>query len=214
MREPPKGGPGPERRSPETSRALGVVEGILRGRREQLLHDVWTIRALFASAQGPFRRAGFAGRVVVAAAVAEMDRLGSLHVDPLDEAFWILAEQRRMLNAAAVDARATHALYRNLAKLRPSQRRAAVRLLAARSAALAHPDGSAASNLLLVAALAGALLVAESTPSFQAATAARFPSGPPFLPRDVVTALLLPLEARERLDERALALDLAARAGG
>jgi hypothetical protein len=214
MKTTPTGGPGPERRSPETSRAIAVLEGILRGRREQLLHDAWTVRSLFASTRGPFRRAGYAARVVVPAATAEMDRLGSLHVDPIDEAFWLLAEQGRMLNSAAVDARAVRALCRNLAALRPSQRRAATRLLAARSAGLARPDGSPAANLLLVAVLAGSMVVAESTPSLIAATAARFPNGPPFLPRDVVGALLLPVETRERLDERALALDLAARAGG
>lgn len=213
MRNTPRGGPGPECRSPETKRAVGVLEGILARHREQLLHDAWTIRALFASTKAPFRRAGFATRVLVPAAVAEMERLGSLHVDPVEEAFWILAEQRRMLNTAAVDARATAALYRHLGRLRPSQRRAAVRLLAARSAALAHPQGSTASNLLLVAVLAGSMVAAENTPSFSTALTLRFPDGPPFLPRDEVGLLVLPVEARERLDERALAMDLAARIG-
>ncbi len=213
MRNAPRAGPGPEFRSPEARKAIGVLEGILRGRREQLLHDVWTIRSLFASAQAPFRRAGFATRVVVPAALAEMERLGSLHVDPIDEAFWILAEQRRLLNDAAVDARATAALYKHLRKLRPSQRRAAIRILAARSAALAHPDGGAASNLLLVAALAGAMVPAEATPSYTAGASIRFPDGPPFLPRDELALLVLPVETRERLDERALALDLAAKTG-
>jgi hypothetical protein len=204
----------PQGRSAVASRAVRVLEEILGARRGQLLHDVWVVRSLFATVHGPFRRAGFAARMVVPAAVSEMDRVGALHLDPIDEAFWLLAEQRRMLNAEVVEDRATRALFANLSRLRPSQRRAVRRLLAARTACAAHPEGSPASNLLLLAVLAGGLAAAEGTPSYLAAVSARFPGGPPARQLDEVSALVLAPEERARLDERAHLLDLSARTGG
>lgn len=208
----PRGGPSPADRSPIVRRAIGVLEELLAGRREQLLHDAWTLRAVFGSPHGPWRRAGFAPRVLLRAAGAEMDRLGSLHCDPLDEAFWLLAHQKPLLNHAVVDARVVGVLFRDRDRLRPSQQRAALRLLQARSANLAHPQGSPVSNLLLLAVLAGGMAAAEGSSALRTTVENRFPGGLPFVPRDEIQTLLLHLEARRRLDERALALDLAHRA--
>src|SRR5690606_34776301 len=186
---------------------------LLAGRREQLVHDAWVLRSLFCTQGGPWRRAGFATRVIVRAVSAEMDRLGTLHGDPLDEAFWILAEQRRLLNHEVVDTRVVRTLWRERDRLRPSQHRAALRLLHLRGRNLAHPQGSPASNLLLVAVLAGGIAAAEGSASLRAAIAGRFPAGLPYVPRDEAKSLLLPQEERRRLDERALALDLSWRSG-
>jgi len=190
-----------------------VLEELLADRREQLVHDAWTLRALFSTPGGPWRRAGFATRVLVRAASAEMDRLGTLHGDPLDEAFWLLAEQHLYLNHDVVDERVVRTLWRERDRLRPSQQRAAVRLLQIRGRNLAHPEGSPASNLLLIAALAGGMAAAEGSESLRSAIASRFPAGLPWVPRDEADCLLLRQEDRRRLDERALALDLSYRSG-
>ena len=211
--ELPRGGPGPEARSPAARKALSVLDELLDGRREQLVHDAWTLRSLFCSSRGPWRRSGFATRVLVRAASAEMERMGTLHGDPLDEAFWLLAEQQRFLNHDVVDDRVVRTLFRERDRLRPSQQRAAVRLLQLRGHNLAHAGGSPASNLLLLAALAGGMAAAEGSESLRGAVATRFPSGLPFVPRDEATCLLLPQDARRKLDERALALDLSYRTG-
>jgi len=211
--ELPRGGPGPDERSPAARQALLVLDELLAERREQLVHDAWTLRSLFCSSRGPWRRSGFATRVLVRAASAEMDRLGTLHGDPLDEAFWLLAEQQRYLNYDVVDDRVVRTLFRERDRLRPSQQRAAVRLLQQRSHNLLHEGGSPASNLLLIAALAGGMAAAEGSESLRCTVATRFPSGLPYVPTDEAGVLLLPLEARRRLDERALALDLSYRTG-
>ena len=211
--ELPRGGPGPEDRSAGASQALRVLDELLADRREQLVHDAWTLRALFSTQGGPWRRAGFATRVLVRAASAEMERMGTLHGDPLDEAFWLLAEQHRYLNHDVVDERVVRTLWKERDRLRPSQQRAAVRLLQVRGNNLAHPQGSPASNLLLLAALAGGMAAAEGSESLRSAIAGRFPAGLPWLPRDEADCLLLPQDERRRLDERALALDLSYRSG-
>ncbi|WP_373049555.1 hypothetical protein [Vulgatibacter sp.] len=211
--ELPRGGPGPDDRSPAARQALQVLGELLADRRDQLVHDAWTLRSLFGSARGPWRRAGFATRVLVRAATAEMERMGTLHADPLDEAFWLLSEQQRYLNHDVVDERVVRTLWRERDRLRPSQQRAAVRLLQLRGHNLTHPRGSPASNLLLLAALAGGMSAAEGSESLRTAIAGRFPAGLPFVARDEADCLLLPQEARRRLDERALALDLAYRTG-
>lgn len=210
--ELPRGGPGPEDRSPAAKQALVVLGELLGDRREQLIHDAWTVRGVFGSAKGPWRRAGFTTRILVRAADAEMERVGALHADPLDEAFWLLCEQGRYLNHDVVEERAVRTLFRNMDQLRPSQQRAVHRLLQRRTANLAHTAGSPASNLLLLAILSGGMSAAEGSESLRTAIAARFPAGLPYVPRDEVDGLLLPQEARQRLDERALALDLSFRA--
>lgn len=194
-------------------RAIRVLEELLGDDREQLLHDAWTVRSLFCSPGGPWRRAGFATRVLVRALVAEIDRLGTLHVDPIDEAFWLLAEQHRYLNHDVVDERVVRVLFREHERLRPSQQRSVIRLLRARARSLGHPEGSPATNLLLLAVLAGSLAAGEASESLRNAIQARFPRGPSFAPRDEVEVLLLPHDIRRQLDERALALDLFHRSG-
>lgn len=211
--ELPRGGPGPADRSLAARQALRVLDELIADRQAQLLHDAWTLRALFASSEGPWRRAGFAPRVLVRAASAEMDRLGTLHGDPLDEAFWLLADQRRLLNHAVVDERVVRTLWKERLRLRPSQQRAALRLLDLRTRNLAHPQGSPASNLLLLSALAGGMAAAEGTASMRKAIADRFPDGLPYVPRDEVESLLLPQKERQKLDERAQRLDLSWRTG-
>ena len=202
------GGPAAGQRSETAARAVRVLAAVMEGRREQLVHDAWTLRSLFSGTVGPFRRAGFAPQVAVRALAAEMDRLGSLHGDPIDEAFWLLAEQGARLNASVVDARAVSSLFSARGVLRPSQRQAALRLLEARTRCLAHPEGSHASNLLLVAVLAGGVAAAASGEALRRAADARFPGGLPFHPADEVSELLLAPEVRQRLDERALRLDM------
>lgn len=197
-------------RTEAAHRAVRVLGGILAGRREQLVHDCWTLRSLFASTTGSFRRAGFTAAVLVRAAAAEMDRVGTLHGDPLDEAFWLLSEQSHLLNWKTVDARATATLWGAPGMLRRSQRQAALRLVEARARCLAHPDGGPASNLLLLAVLAGGLHAVASARSYHSVADARFPDGLPFTLQDEVSELLLAQELRQRLDERALALDRAA----
>jgi hypothetical protein len=198
----------------EAERSLAVLESLLSGRREQLVHDVWTLHFVFASSEGPWRRAGFASRVLVRAAVAEMDRLGGLCADPLEAAFWVLNAQRRLLNHDVVDERVTRAVFSSLHYLRPSQQRAARRLLRARTENLAHPEGSAGSNLLLLAAAAGGLSWIQELDSFRTALELRFEGDPPLRAIDRLQILRLEPEERLRLDERALAFDLAHRLRG
>jgi len=198
----------------EARRSLGVLRELLAGRREQLVHDAWTLHLVFASPEGPWRRAGFASRVLVRAAIAEMDRVGGLHADPLEAAFWVLNAQRILLNHDVVDERITRAVFHSCHLLRPSQQRAARRLLQARADNLGHPRGSPGSNLLLLAATAGGLSWIQELDSFQTALALRFEGRPPMLANPELALLRLDPEERLRLDEHALALDLAHRLRG
>lgn len=191
-----------------------VLEQLLEGRRDQLLHDAWTVRAIFGSASGPWRRAGFATRVLARAAGAELARLPAIRSDPLDEAYWIVLEQRALLNHVAVEERSVRALFAELGQLRPSQQAAARRLLRLRGDHRIHPFGGPASNLLLLAIVAGGLAVARDTESMRAVHAGLPPDVREALPSERAGVLILEPGARERLDERALALDLAYRIGG
>lgn len=208
---PSRAGTGPGQ---EASRLLGVLEQLFGGRREQLLHDVWTLRSVFSSPQGPWRRAGFASRVLVRAATAEMKRFGALCSDPLEAAFWILTEQRLLLNHDVVDERMTRALFACSEQLRPSQHRAARRILRSRSENLQHDDGGPGSNLLLLACTAGGLSWIQDLDSYCAAIDVHFHGDPPLRTSGLAGALLLEAEDRTRLDERALAIDLAHRIRG
>lgn len=193
---------------------LRVLADLLEGRREQLLHDAWTLRAVFGSASGPWRRAGFATRVLARAAGAEFARLPVVRVDPLDEAFWLLTEQATLLNHGLVEERSVRALFAELGQLRPSQQAAARRLLRLRGEHRLHPAARPGSSLLLIAILAGGLAVARETESMRAVHA-RLPSNTREpLPSETAGLLVLDTGIRERLDERALALDLAFRIGG
>lgn len=198
----------------EAARSLDVLGQLLSGRREQLVHDAWTLHLVFASPEGPWRRAGFASRVLVRAAIAEMDRVAGLYSDPLEAAFWVLNAQRILLNHDVVDERITRTLFRSSHLLRPSQQRAARRLLQARADNLGHPRGSPGSNLLLLAATAGGLSWIQELDSFQTALALRFEGRPPYLATEKLALLRLDPEERLRLDEHALALDLAHRLRG
>lgn len=211
--ELPRGGPGPEDRSPAVQQSLQVLEELMGEQRLQLLHDVWTIRGLFEpGGLGPWRRAGFTTRVLVRAVGAEMDRIQSRHQDPVAEAFWLLAEQRRYLNFDVVEERVVRFLFGEIHELRPSQKRAAQRLLLLRTANLAHEKGSPASNLLLIATVAGGLLASAPSESMSSLVASRFPNGLARLPADELDLLTLPMEARRHMNEKALAIDLAFRA--
>ncbi|HWV39205.1 MAG TPA: hypothetical protein VN033_12115 [Vulgatibacter sp.] len=191
-----------------------MLEELLDGQRDQLLHDAWSVRAIFGSTSGPWRRAGFATRVLARAAGAELARLPAIRSDPLDEAHWILAEQSRLLNHVAVEERSVRALFGELGQLRPSQQAAVRRLLRFRSAHRLHPQGGPASNLLLIAILAAGLAAARDTESMRAVFA-RLPADVrEVLPSERASILILDAEVRERLDERSLALDLAFRIGG
>jgi hypothetical protein len=194
--------------------ALEVIAELLQDRREQLLHDVWNLRSLFASSDGPWRRAGFASRTLVRAAVAEMDRREGVGADPVEAAFWILSAQRLLLNHDVVDERLTRTLFDAAEQLRPSQRQAAFRVLAARSANLQHPRGGPASNLLLITAVAGGLEWVSELTSYQAAAQLRFPGEAPQRRSAEAGVLLLDTERRHLLDERAHAIDLAHRLRG
>jgi len=192
----------------------GVLEELLDGRQDQLLHDAWTIRAIFGSTSGPWRRAGFATRVLARACGAELSRLPAIRSDPLDEAHWILAEQAKLLNHVAVEERSVRALFGELGQLRPSQQAAVRRLLRLRGTHRLHPHGSPASNLLLIAIVAGGLAVARETESMRAVLA-RLPADVrEAQPSERASVLILDAGVRDRLDERALALDLAYRIGG
>jgi hypothetical protein len=81
-----------------------------------------------------------------------------------------------------------------------------------RTANRGHPAGRPASNLLLLAVLAGGMEAIEGAESFRNAIASRFPDGLPYLPGGEARALLLPDGARLHLDQQALAIDRAARA--
>lgn len=210
--ELPRGGPGPEDRSPAVKQSLQVLEELVGEQRLQLLHDVWTVRGLFEPGHGPWRRAGFTTRVLARAVGAEMDRIGSRHQDPVAEAFWLLAEQRRYLNFDVVEERVVRLLFREVHELRPSQQRATHRLLRQRTHNLAHPNGGPASNLLLVATVAGGLLAAADSESMGSLVASRFPNGLPMVPNDELELLTLPMDARRHMNEKALAIDLAYRA--
>lgn len=193
---------------------LGVLEELLDGRRDQLLHDAWTIRAIFGSTSGPWRRAGFATRVLARASGAELARLPAIRPDPLDEAHWLLAEQAKLLNHVVVEERSVRALFGELGQLRPSQQAAVRRLLRLRGAHRLHPFCSPASNLLLIAIVAGGLAVARETESMRAVLA-RLPADVQEAPpSERASILILDAGVRDRLDERALALDLAYRIGG
>ena len=198
----------------EARKSLEVLGSLLAGRREQLLHDVWTLHFVFASADGPWRRAGFASRVLVRAAIAEMDRVGGIHADPIEAAFWVLNAQRRLLNHDVVDERTTRTLFAASDLLRPSQQRAARRLLLCRTENRQHPEGSAGSNLLLLSVVAGGLAWVQELNSFQTALALRFDGEPELREADGLDLLRLKAEDRLRLDERALAFDLAHRLRG
>lgn len=192
--------------------SLQVLEELMGEQRLQLLHDVWTVRGLFEPGNGPWRRAGFTTRVLARAAGAEMDRIQSRHQDPVAEAFWLLAEQRRYLNFDVVEERVVRLLFAEIHELRPSQKRAAQRLLLLRTENLAHPLGNPASNLLLVATVAGGLLAAAHSESMGSLIASRFPNGLAVLPQDELALLSLPMDARRHMNEKALAIDLASRA--
>lgn len=199
---------------PEARQSLDVLEALLAGRREQLLHDVWTLHFVFASPEGPWRRAGFASRVLVRAATAEMDRVGGIFADPLEAAFWVLTAQRRLLNHDVVDERTARALFAASSLLRPSQQRAARSLLRLRTESLAHPRGTPGSNLLLLAVTAGGLSWIQELDSFRTALRVRFEDEPPLRRSEALGLLRLEAEERLRLDERALAFDLAHRLRG
>ncbi len=199
----------------DSLRALAVLEVHLAGRRERILHDVWTLRAVFGSREGPWRRAGFANRVLVRAASAELDRAGFLPDDPLHEAFCLLLEQRKVLNHCVVDERAVRVLFAALGTLRPSQQSAARRLLQVRAENQAHPDGGPATNLLLLGVTAGGLDLARGTESMRSALQVRFPEGAPEgRSAGCASSLVLDSDDRGRLDEHAQALDLSYRVGG
>lgn len=192
-------------------RAIALLVELLGTRREELLHDAWTLRSLFSSKSGPFRRAGFAASVVVRACAQEMDRIGTLHTDPLNEAFFLIceaAERKTMLNHEVVDTRCVRVLCANLDELKASQRRAVVRLLALRTRNFLSERGGPATNLFLLGVLAGGIAACGAGRALDAHMQARFPQGLPFLIEDEVRELLLPKESRDRLDERALALDV------
>lgn len=193
---------------------LRVLADLLEGRREQLLHDAWTLRAIFGSTSGPWRRAGFATRVLARAAGAEFARVAVLRTDPLDEAFRLLAEQHKLLNHVLVEERSVRALFAELVQLRPSQQAAARRLLRLRGEHRLHPAGGPASNLLLIAIVAGGLAAARETESMRAVQARLPEDAREALPEEEAALLVLADGARERLDERALAMDLAFRIGG
>lgn len=202
----PIGGPAPDERSPRARAAIERVRELLSGRREQLVHDLWTVRAVFAS-PGHLRRAGFHPSVLARALAAELQRVGTQHEDPLDEAFWLLTEQPERLNWRVVDARASAALWRARGRLLPSQQRACTRLFGLRSAVVGDRAQSPSTNALLLAILAGSLQAHAGSPRLRAVLDAYLPEGPQFHARDEVEQLLLPLEVKQRLDERADALD-------
>ncbi|HEY0839461.1 MAG TPA: hypothetical protein VGD74_04695 [Vulgatibacter sp.] len=193
---------------------LLVLADLLEGRREQLLHDAWTLRAIFGSTSGPWRRAGFATRVLARAAGAELARLPVVRTDPLDEAFWLLAEQHDLLNHGLVEERSVRALFGELGQLRPSQQAAARRLLRLRGELRLHPAGGPASNLVLISIVAGGLAAARETESMRAVHARLPADARDAAPAEEAGLLVLENGVRERLDERALALDLAFRIGG
>lgn len=198
----------------EARKSLDVLESIFGGRREQILHDAWTLHFVFASPEGPWRRAGFASRVLVRAAVAEMERIGGLFADPLEAAFWVLNAQRRLLNHDVVDERSARTLFAYTELLRPSQQRAARSLLRCRTLNRLHPKGSAGSNLLLLSAVAGGLAWIRDLDSYQSALELRFEGEPELRASEEAGLLRLEADARLRLDERALAFDLAHRLRG
>lgn len=198
----------------EAQKSLDVLEAQLAGRREQLLHDVWTLHFVFASSDGPWRRAGFASRVLVRAAIAEMDRVEALAADPLEAAFWVLNAQRRLLNHDVVDERTARALFAHTELLRPSQQRAARSLLRCRTENRLHPQGTAGSNLLLLSVVAGGLAWIQELDSFHTALELRFEGEPELHAVEGLELLRLEPEERLRLDERALAFDLAHRLRG
>lgn len=187
---------------------------MLGDRREQLLHDIWALHLLFASSEGPWRRAGFASRTLVRAAVAEMDRRDGVGADPVEASFWLLGAQRRLLNHDVVDERLARALFGAAEQLRPSQRQAASRILWARGTSLQHPRGGPDTNLLLITAVAGGLQWARGLASYQAAAQLRYPDGAPERLAPEARVLLLDSEKRLLLDERAQAIDLAHRLRG
>lgn len=198
----------------EARQSLVVLRSLLGDHRAQLLHDIWTLHFVFAASDGPWRRAGFASRVLVRAAVAEMDRIGGIFADPLEAAFWILNAQRRLLNHDVVDERTARALFAHLELLRPSQQRAARSLLRCRSENLVHPEGTVGSNLLLISVVAGGLSWIQDLDSFRTALELRFGGNPPLRRAEGLGLLRLDTEERLRLDERALAFDLAHRLRG
>ncbi len=202
----PNGGPAPDERSPRARAAVARVGELLAGRREQLVHDLWTVRSLFAM-PGHLRRAGFHPSVLARALAAELQRVGAQHEDPLDEAFWLLAEQPERLNWRVVDARAAAALWCAQRRLLPSQQRACTRLFGLRSAVVGDRTQSPSTNALLLAILSGSLSAHAGSPRLRAVIEAYLPDGPTFQLRDEVLELLLPLEVKQRLDERADALD-------
>lgn len=202
----PLGGPAPDDRTPRARAAVARLGELLAGRREQLVHDLWNVRAIF-STPGHLRRAGFHPSVLARALAAELQRVGTQHEDPLDEAFWLLAEQPERLNWRVVDARAAAALWRAQRQLLPSQQRACTRLFGLRSAVVGDRAQSPATNALLLGILAGSLSAHAGSPRLRAVIEAYLPDGAPFHARDEVEELLLPLEVKQRLDERADALD-------
>jgi len=208
----PTGGPAPHDRSPRARAAVARLAELLAGRRDQLVHDLWTVRAIFSS-PGHLRRAGFHPTVLARALAAELERVGTQHEDPLDEAFWLLAEQPERLNHRVVDARAATALWRAQRNLKPSQQRACTRLFGVRSAVVGDRAASPATNLLLLAILAGSLQAHAASPRVLAVIEAFLPEGLPYHPRDELLELLLAQETRLRLDERASALDQPAPTG-
>lgn len=181
----------------EAALQLGALEVLLRGRRERLLHDAWTVRAIFASPEGPWRRAGFAKRVLNRALALPSER----SADPLVDAFRLLEDHHRLLNHARVDERSVRLLFAEHWQLSPSQQRAVGRLLRARSEAHGLAAGKPSSNLLLLAITAAGLELPQETVALPTAR------GEPGGKRELWRLLHLPDEARERLDRLAISID-------